>query len=128
MKNFGDKIKKIIKDAGYDYKVRVFPKKDEFRKKNGRRFIQDYDRVVVYAVRVAWKEDGKWTGDMKAVEAQGGKGGEIYIRDYHDTTEPLKYTMFSDLDWDDNEEYAKQQLLKVLENWKFAENKRLKLK
>lgn len=134
--NFGDKIKKIIKDAGYDYKVRVFPKKDKIRKKDGKRFIQKYDKVVVYAGRhikkiaqkrslrlVAWKENGKWTGDMKAVKTQGNKGDKIYLRDYHDTTEPLKYTMFSDLDWDDDEEYAKQQLLKILKDWKFTKIK-----
>jgi len=138
--NFGDKIKKIIKDAGYDYKVRVFPKKDEIRKKDGKRVIQEYDKVVVYAGRhiekiaqkrslrlVAWKQNGKWQGDLEAVKMQGGKGDKIYIRDYHDTTEPLKYVMYSDLDWNDDEEYAKQQLLKVLENWKFIENERLKL-
>ena len=126
---FGNKIKKIIKDAGYNYKVRVYPRKDEIRK-DGKRVIQEYDKVVVYAGKyikklaqrrslklVAWKENGKWQGDIEAVKAQGGRGDRIYERDYHDATEPLKYTMFSDLDWDDNEEYAKQKLLKVLKDW-----------
>ncbi len=132
---FGDKIKKIIKDAGYNYKVKVYPRKDEIRKKDGKRYIQEYDKVVVYAGRhteklatkrsmrlVAWKENGEWQGNMEAVQQQGGQGGDrIYTKDYHDTTEPLKYTMFSDLDWNNAEEYAKQRLLEVLEKWKFVE-------
>jgi len=117
---FADKIKKIIKDAGYNYKVRSWNK------------FGDYEQVAVYAGRniekiaskrsrrlVAWKDTGgKWQGDMDAVKAQGGQGSHIYSLDYHNTTEPLKYTMFSDIDWNDDEEYAKNKLLKVLENWK----------
>ena len=138
---FGDKIKKIIKDAGYNYKVRIFPQKDEIRKKDGKRYIEGYDKVVVYAGRkieklatrrslrlVAWKENGKWVGDMEVVKSQGGNGDSIYVRDYHDTTELLKYVMYSDLNWDDDEEYAKNQLLKILEKWKFCEEEREKLK
>jgi len=136
---FGDKIRKIIKDAGYSYKARVYPAKETIRK-NGKKIVQDYDKVVVYAGRsieklaqkrsrrlVAWKEDGEWQGDMEVVREQGGKGERIYILDYHDKTEPLTYTIFSDLDWDDNEEYAKQRLLRVLEKWRFVEQEREKL-
>lgn len=124
---FVDKIKKIIKDAGYDYKIRSWERNDG-----------EYTKVVVYAGRdieklaikrsmrlVAWKNTkGEWEGDVEAVKSQGGRGDKIYIRDYHDKTEPLKYTMFSDIEWNDDEEYAKNQLLKVLENWKFCEEKR----
>ena len=137
--NFPDKIKKIIKDAGYNYKIRVFPQSEKC-KKNGKIVVQEYDKVVVYAgwhieklaqkrsMRlVAWKEDGKWQGDMDAVAKQGGRGDQIFVKDYHDKTEPLKYTMFSNLDWDNNEQYAKQQLLKVLENWNFIKKERGKL-
>ena len=127
--SFGDKIKKIIKDAGYNYKVRVYPRKDIIRK-DGKKFIQEYDKVIVYAgveieklatrrslVLVAWKENGKWKGNMEAVKAASGAGDKIVRWEYHDRTELLKYTMYSDLDWDDNEEYAKQKLLKVLKSW-----------
>ena len=128
--NFPDKIRKIIKNAGYNYKIKVFPRGKKY-KKNGKIVIQEYDKIVVYAgwhikklaqkrsMRlVAWKEDGKWQGDMDVVANQGGKGDRIFIKDYHDKTEPLKYTMFSNLSWNDNEQYAKQQLLKILENWR----------
>ena len=111
--NFPEKIKKIIKEAGYDYKIRSWDR-------------GDYIKVVVYAGKsieklatkrsrklVAWKENGKWQGDMDVVKSQGGKGDFIYLMDYHDKTEPLKYEMFSDLDWDDDEKYAKNQLLKI---------------
>ena len=127
--NFADKIKKIIKDAGYTYKVRSWNK------------FADYEQVTVYAGRnidkiaskrsrrlVAWKDTkGEWQGDMDAVKAQSGQGSQIYSLDYHDSTEPLKYTIFSDIDWNDDEKYAKNKLLKVLENWKFVEQKRAKI-
>ncbi|MCH8905140.1 MAG: hypothetical protein IIA45_14650, partial [Bacteroidetes bacterium] len=67
---------------------------------------------------VAWKDTGgKWQGDMDVVKEQGGKGSAVYLLDYHDNIEPLKYTIYSDLDWNDDEKYAKNKLLKVLENW-----------
>ena len=127
--SFVDKIRKIIKDAGYNYKVRSWT----IQCKNG-----SYEKVTVYAGRniekiaskrsrrlVAWKNTkGEWEGDMDAITAQGGQGSVIYSLDYHNSTEPLKYTMFSDIDWNDDEKYAKNKLLKVLENWKFVENKR----
>ena len=64
---------------------------------------------------------------MEIVKQQGGKGSHIYLLDYHDKTEPLKYVMFSDLDWNDDEEYAKNKMLKILQNWKFCEEERNKL-
>jgi choline kinase len=119
---FKDKIKKIIKDAGYNYKIRSWTVKCE----NGL-----YEKVVVYAGKsiekiaqkrsrrlVAWKDEkGEWQGDMEAVSAQGGKGDSIFSLDYHDKTEPQKYEMWSDIDWKDDEEYARNKLLKTLENW-----------
>ena len=111
---FQDKIKSIIKEAGYSYKIRSWEN-------------SEYTKVIVYAGRsiekyaqkrsmrlVAWKEDGSWQGDMEAVKSQGGKGEFIYLQDYHDTTEPLKYTMFSDFEWNNNEKYAKNILLEIL--------------
>lgn len=138
---FPDKIKKIIKDAGYNYKVRVFPRK-EFIRKDGKKVIQEYDKVIVYAGRsieklaqkrsrklVAWKnEKGEWEGNLEIAKEQGETGRFIYIIDYNDNkTELIKYEMFSDLDWNNNEKYAKNKLLKVLENWKFVERERAKL-
>lgn len=116
---FQDKIKKIIKKNGYSYKIRSW--------KNS-----EYTKVVIYAGRnieklaqkrsmklVAYKDlKGNWQGDMEAVKQQKGKGDKIYLRDYHDTVEPLKYVMFSDCDWNDDEVYAKNKLLKVLKGWK----------
>jgi hypothetical protein len=61
------------------------------------------------------------------VKQQGEKGDAIYLMDYHDKTEPLKYIMFSDCDWNDDEEYAKNKMLKILKNWKFDEKERAKL-
>ncbi len=129
---FSEKIKKIIKDAGYNYKIRSWTTKCE----NGL-----YEKVFVYAGRniekiasrrsrrlIAWKDTkDEWQGDMEAVKAQGGKGSIIYCLDYYDGVEPLKYVMFSDIDWNDDEEYAKNKLLKVLENWKFCEEERNKI-
>src|SRR3990167_3751006 len=116
---FKDKIKQIIKDGGFRYKVKSWEN-------------PEYTKVIVYAGRsiekiaqkrsmklVAYKDlEGKWQGDMEAVKQQGGKGDRIFIRDYHDKTEPLKYVMFSDCDWDEDEKYAKNKLIKILENWK----------
>ena len=49
---------------------------------------------------IAWKNTkGEWEGDLDAVMKQGGKGDSIYLRDYHDKTEPLKYVMYSDFEW-----------------------------
>ena len=141
MKNFGDKIKKILKENGYLYRVKIYPKKEGVINRAGKKVFQDYDKVVVYAGRnietiaqrrsmklVAWKENGVWCGDLDVVKEQGGKGDSIYLRYYHDKTEPLKYVMFSDCDWDDDEEYAKNKMLKILEIWKFQEVEREKLK
>ena len=139
-KTFGDKIKRILKDNGYSYRVKVYPKKEGVINRAGKKVFQDYEKVVVYAGRniekiaqhrsmklIAWKENGVWQGDLDVVKQQGGKGDSIYLRDYHDKTEPLKYVMFSDCDWDDDEEYAKNKMLKILENWKFQEVERGKL-
>lgn len=136
--SFGEKIKNILKENGYDYKIRFNPKGESF--KRGKKVICDYDKVTIYAGRnikkiaqrrsmklVAWKENGVWQGDLDVVKQQSGKGDSIYLRDYHDKTEPLKYVMFSDCDWDDDEEYAKNKMLKTLENWKFVEKERAKL-
>ena len=126
------KIKKIIKDAGYNYKVRSWTTKCE----NGL-----YEKVTVYASRsiekiaskrsrrlVAWKDEkGVWQGDQEVIKSQNGSGSQIYLLDYHDKTEPLKYDMYSDIDWNDDEKFAKNKLLKVLENWKFVEKERAKL-
>ena len=127
---FGDKIKKILKDSGYSYRVKVYPIKEGVINRAGKKIFQDYDKVVIYAGRsiektaqrrsmklVAYKDlEGKWQGDLEAVREQGGKGDRIYLRDYHDKTEPLKYVMFSDCDWNDDEEYAKNKMLKIMEN------------
>lgn len=129
---FANKIRKIIKDAGYNYKIRSWTKQCS----NG-----IYEKVSVYAGRniekiaskrsrrlVAWKnEKGEWEGDKEAIKAQGGRGSAIYSLDYHDKTEPLKYDMWSDIDWNDDEEYAKNKLLKILENWRMVEMERKKL-
>ena len=86
MKNFGEKIKKIVREAGYKYKVRIEPRGEHFRR--GKKIIQDFDKVVVYAGRsiekiaqkrsrklVAWKNiKGEWEGDLEVVKQQGGRG------------------------------------------------------
>jgi len=136
--SFGDKIKKILKDNGYKYRIKVFSKKENyFSKKKRRTITQDYDKVVIYAGRnikkyatkkskrlVAWKNtQGEWEGDLDAVQKHGDKGSAIYLMDYHDKTEPLKHTLFSDI-WEENEkEFGGQEkeLLNVMENWKFQE-------
>src|SRR3990167_4259079 len=122
---FGDKIKKILKDNGYSYRVKVYPKKEGVMNRAGKKVFQDYDKVVIYAGRsiekiaqkrsmklVAWKENGVWQGDLDVVEQQGGKGDSIYL---------------SDCDWNDDEEYAKNKMLKIMENWRFQEVERGKL-
>jgi len=142
--NFGDKIKKILKDNGYSYRIKVFPRKENyFSKKKGKVITQDYDKVVIYAGRsiekyatkrskrlVAWKnEKGEWEGNKEIIESQNGRGQQIYLLDYHDKTEPLKHTLFSDL-WEENEkEFGGQEkeLLKIMENWKLVETERAKL-
>src|SRR3990167_3988340 len=138
MITFGEKIKKIIKENGFDFKIRFEPRGESFRR--GKKIVCDYEKVTIYAGRsiektaqcrsmklVAWKENGVWQGDLDVVKQQGGKGDSIYLRDYHDKTEPLKYVMFSDCDWNDDEEYAKNKMLKIMENWKFQEVERGKL-
>jgi len=65
------------------------------------------------------------TGDAYQVNDQAFQMLSLYIRDYHTKTEPLKYMMFSDIDWNDDEKYAKNKLLKVLENWKLDTEKSL---
>ena len=80
---FKDKIKKIIKDAGYNYKIRSWTTQCE----NGL-----YENVTVYAGRSIDKIAQKRSRRLVA--------------------------MWSDIDWDDNEKYAKEKLLKTLENWK----------
>ena len=141
IKTFGDKIKQLLKDNEYSYRVRVFPKKEGVINRKGKKVFQDYEKVVIYAGRniektaqkrsrklVAWKnEKGKWEGDQEIIKSQNGSGSQIYLLDYHDKTEPLSYTMFSDLDWNDDEEYEKNKMLKILENWKFQEVERAKL-
>lgn len=139
MKNFGEKIKDILKDNGYSYKIRYEPRGERFR--NGKKIICDYEKVVIYAGRsiekiaqkrsrklVAWKnEKGEWEGDLEIAKQQGYKGSAIYLMDYHDKIEPLKYIMYSDCDWDDDEEYAKNKMLKIMANWKLVEEERKKL-
>ena len=141
MKNFGDKIKKILKDNGYSYRVKVYPIKEGVVNRAGKKVFQDYEKVVIYAGRniekiaqkrskrlVAWKnEKGEWEGDQEVIRSQNGSGSKIYLLDYHDKTEPIKYVMFSDCDWDNDERYAKNKMLKILENWKFQEVERGKL-
>lgn len=147
MKTFGDKIKKILKDNGYHYQVRVFPcKKNYFSKKKGITITQDYDKVVIYAGRniekyatkrskrlIAFKNaKGEWEGDLEALKVYGDKnsngeytGSSLYVLDYHDKTEPLKHTLFSDL-WEKNEKEfggQEQELLDIMENWKSQEIK-----
>ena len=138
--SFGDKIKTILKSNGYFYKIRYEPRGESFRR--GKKVVCDYDKVTIYAGRsieksavkrsrklVAWRNlKGEWEGDLDVVQQQGGKGSAIYVLDYHDKTEPLKYVMFSDLDWNDDEKYARNKMLKILENWKFVEKEREKLK
>jgi len=145
---FGDKIKKILKDNGYSYRVRVYPTKEGVINRAGKKVFQDYEKVVIYAGRsiekiatkrstrlVAWKnEKGVWEGDLETLRQFGDRmsdgsytGSALYIRDYHDKTDLLKYVMFSDCDWNDDEEYAKNKMLKIMENWKFQEIERGKL-
>lgn len=137
--NFGEKIKKILKENGYNYKVRYEPKGEFLRR--GKKIIQDFEKVTIYAGRsiekiaqkrsrrlVAWKnEKGEWEGDQEVIRSQNGSGSQIYLLDYHDKTELLKYVMYSDLEWNDNEKYAKNLMLKILEKWKFVDEERKKL-
>ena len=117
MVTFKDKIKDILKDNGFDYKKVTIYAGRNIEKTAQRRSMK----------LVAWKENGVWQGDLDVVKEQGEKGDSIYLRDYHDKTEPLKYVMFSDCDWDDDEEYARNKMLKILQNWKFVEKERAKL-
>jgi len=151
MKTFGEKIKNILKNNGYHYAVKIFPRKENyFSKKKGKTITQDYEKVVIYAGRkiekpaqkrsrrlIAWKnEKGEWEGDLETLAQFGDKnengeytGSSLYVRDYHDKTEPLKHTLFSDL-WEENEkEFGGQEkkLLKIMENWRFQETERAKL-
>lgn len=151
MKTFGDKIKKILKDNGYHYQVKAFPrKKNYFSKKKGKTIVQNYDKIVIYAGRniekyaikrskrlIAWKNpEGEWEGDLETLKQFGDKnsngeytGSYLYVRDYHNKTEPLKHTLFSDL-WEENEKEfggQEQELLKIMENWRFQETERAKL-
>lgn len=139
LQNFGEKIKDILKENGYTYKIRYEPNGESF--KRGKKIICDYEKVTIYAGRniekiaqkrsrrlVAWKNTkGEWEGDLEVVKQQGGKGSAIYLLDYHDKTEPLKYVMYSDCDWNDDEKYAKNRMLKILANWRFQEVERAKL-
>lgn len=145
---FGDKIKKILKDNGYSYKVKVYPQKEGVMNRTGKKVFQDYEKVVVYAGRsietiaqkrskrlVAWKNTkGEWEGDLETLKQFGDRnsngeytGTALYIRDYHDKTEPVKYVMFSDCDWNEDEEYAKNKMLKIMANWEFQKVERAKL-
>lgn len=149
MNTFGNKIKEILRKNGYNYRVRIFPQQDKILK-NGKRFIQEYEKVVIYAGRsievsaskrskrlIAWKNTkGEWEGDLETLKQFGDKnsngeytGSALYVRDYHDKTEPVKHTLFSDL-WEENEKEfggQEQELLKIMENWKFQETERAKL-
>lgn len=139
---FGGKIEDILRKNGYDYRIRIFPKQDKFLK-NGKRFIQEYEKVVIYAGRsiekyaqkrsrklIAWKnEKGEWEGDLEAIKQHGNSGSQLYLLDYHDKTEPVKKTLFSDI-WEEEEKDGLQpekELLKIMENWKFQEVERGKL-
>jgi len=127
MENFGNKIKKILENNGYSYRVRIF---------RG----QDYEKVVIYAGRtvevsasrrskklVAWKnQKGDWEGDLEVAKCQGYKGSAIYLLDYHNKVEPVKHVLFSDI-WEENEkEFGGQEkeLLKIMRNWTLKENVR----
>lgn len=149
MNTFGNKIKEILSKNGYNYRVRIFPQQDKILK-NGKRFIQEYEKVVIYAGRnievsaskrskrlIAWKNTkGEWEGDLETLEQFGDKnsngeytGSALYVRDYHDKAEPVKHTLFSDL-WEENEKEfggQEQELLKIMKNWKFQETERAKL-
>lgn len=143
MMNFGEKIKKILSKNGYNYRIRIFPQQDKVLK-NGKRFIQEYEKVVIYAGRnvekpaskrskklIAWKnEKGEWEGDLEAIKQHGNSGSQLYLLDYHDKTEPVKHTLFSDL-WEENEKEfggQEQELLKIMANWKFQEIERGEIK
>lgn len=142
MKNFGDKIKHLLSGKGYNYRVIVFPRKDKIMK-NGKRFIQEYEKVVIYAGRnvginaskrskklVAWKNpNGEWEGDLEIAKQQGYKGSAIYLIDYHDRVEPVKHTLFSDLYEENEKEFGGQEaeLLKIMANWRFQETERWNL-
>lgn len=116
--NFGKKIKNILHECGYNYKICC-------------KQHSDYETVTIYADKkiettlakrslrlVAWKDqNGKWRGDMEAVKSQCGAGDKIYSRDYHSKIVPLKYVTDSDCFWQDNENYAKNEMLKVLKSW-----------
>src|SRR3990167_3922932 len=84
---FGDKIKKILKDNGYSYQVKVYPIKEGVINRAGKKVFQDYERVVIYAGRniekiaqkrskrlIAWKnEKGDWEGDLQTLKQFGDK-------------------------------------------------------
>lgn len=143
-KTFGEKIKQILKDNGYSYRMRVFPKKEGVINRKGKRVFQEYEKVVIYSGRsievcaskrskrlIAWKNPkGEWEGDLETLKQFGDKnsngeytGNALYVWDYHDKIEPVKYTLFSDL-WEENEKQfggQEKELLKIMENWKFQE-------
>ena len=148
-KTFGDKIKKILKDNGYSYRIRVSPRKEGIINRAGKKVFQDYEKVIIYAGRsiekiaqkrsrklIAWKnEKGEWEGDLETLKmygdigSKGYMGSSLYVRDYHDKVEPVTKTLFSDL-WEENEkEFGGQEkeLLKIMANWKFQEVERDKL-
>jgi len=134
-KTFGEKIKKILKENGYTYKIKVYPKKEGWINSKGKKVYQDYEKVVIYAGRnieklaqrqsrklVAFKNTkGEWEGDLEAVKEHGEEGDLLFKRYYNNKTEPIKYVLFSDFEWKDAEEDAKNKMLEVLKNWKFQE-------
>lgn len=131
---FAEKIRNIIKESGYDCKVRAFTKN------------RDYVHLVVYAGRniesinsrrsrklVVFKNlKGEWEGEKDYLEdkewmSQYATGSSVYLLDYHDKTEPLKYDIFSDIWKEDGEEFSKNKLLKILATWKMCETEIKKL-
>jgi hypothetical protein len=119
---FAEKINKILEDGGYNYKTRVFTKNRDYIK-----FII-YGRFVDNLAQrrskklVAYKDEkGNWQGDMEAVKVQGEKGSAIYLMDYHDKKEQLKYEVYSDIWQENGEEYSKKELLKVMQGWRETE-------
>ena len=141
MKNFGNKIKKILKENGYNYRIRIFPRQDKVLK-NGKKYIQEYEKVVIYAGRniekynsrrsrkliVFKNEKGVWEGEEEYLKDKewmndNAKGSAVYVLGYHDKIEPVKHTLFSDLWEEDEKEFGGQEkkLLKIMENWKQIE-------
>ena len=116
VKNYLDKNKlpyqKLMALTSYDGEVRIYTGKmvDRIPQKRSRKLV-------------AWKNtEGKWKGDLKAVEALKGKAykgnTKIYEIGYHSTEEVQHFPVYRS-DWGEDEKW---ELKKWIEDQKKEDN------